>query len=363
MTRDSFKFISKHVAITFPEELSISNKKRGKPDPLGRVRWLLTHLNLRFEDCSQAPREQSIDEGMVRFKGRCSTRQSVANKPIRKRFKVFKRCDSKGYTYHFEVYKGMRASENHEAQDVPSTENKVLDLSRSFREKGHIVAFDRFFSTVPLIDRLHETGINAVGTIDSRKAFQSILFEKNRRKNQFVGRIGGQIDRGEGKHPTPCKAIFMWKDTKTFRVISNYHGSDLTEVQRMNRNGDIRNVTRPKAIVDYGKFMGGVDRANQYASYYERDRRSKKWWHRIFYSLLEMTLVNSWICFNELMDNVNKRDDMTILNFKRRVTMGLLAKGLNIGKPAGRAGNLEGTVHPINEFQNKRRKSRLSTRN
>ena len=84
MTRDRFKFILKHVAITSPEELSISNEQRGKPDPLGRVRRLLTHLNLRFEDCRQALIEQSIDEGMVRFKGRCSIRQSVANKPIRK---------------------------------------------------------------------------------------------------------------------------------------------------------------------------------------------------------------------------------------------------------------------------------------
>jgi hypothetical protein len=257
----------------------------------------------------------------------------------------------------------MRASENHEAQASPSTKNMVLDPCRSLRKKGHIVAFDRFFSTVPLIDRLHEAGMNAVGTIDSRKAFQSILFEKDLRKNQFVGRIGGQIDRGEGEDPTPHKVIFIWKDTKAFRVISNYHGSDLTEVQRMNRNGDIRNVTCPKAIADYGMFMGGVDRANQYASYYERDRRSKKWWHRIFYSLLEMTLVNSWICFNELMDNVDKKDNMTILDFKRSVTMGLLAKGLNIGKPAGRAENLEGTVHPSAEVKNKRRKRRLSTRN
>jgi hypothetical protein len=72
----------------------------------------------------------------------------------------------------------MRASENHEAQATPSTENMVLDLCRSLRKKGHIVAFDRFFSTVPLIDRLHEAGINAVGTLDSRKAFQPILFEK-----------------------------------------------------------------------------------------------------------------------------------------------------------------------------------------
>ena len=159
--------------------------------------------------------------------------------------------------------------------------DSVLDLCRSLRKKGHIVDFDRFFSTVPLIDRLHEAGINAVGTIDSRKAFQPILFEKDLRQNQFVGRIGGQIDRGED--PTPRKAIFTRKDTKAFRVISNYHGSDLTERQRMNRNGDIRNETCPKAIADYGKFMGGVDSAHQYASYYERDRRSKKWWQRIFY--------------------------------------------------------------------------------
>ena len=45
------------------------------------------------------------------------------------------------------------------------------------------------------------------------------------------------------------------------------------------------------------------------------------------------------------------------------MTTGLLAKGLNIGKPTGRAGNLEGTVHPSAEFKNKRRKSGLSTRN
>jgi hypothetical protein len=66
--------------------------------------------------------------------------------------------------------------------------------------------------------------------------------------------------------------------------------------------------------------------------------------------------MNLWI-------TLTKKDDMTILDFKRSVTMGLLAKDLNIGKPAGSAGNLEGTVHPTAEVKNKRRKSRLSTRN
>jgi hypothetical protein len=81
----------------------------------------------------------------------------------------------------------------------------------------------------------------------------------------------------------------MWNDTKTFRVISNYHGSDLVEVQRKQKNGSNKMKTCPKAFADYGKYMGGVDTANQLRSYYERDRRSKKWWHRLFYFLLETT--------------------------------------------------------------------------
>ena len=75
------------------------------------------------------------------------------------------------------------------------------------------------FRPFPAVDRLHEAGINAVGTIDSRKAFQPIIIEKNLRQNQFVDRIAGQIERELGEDPTPRKAIFMWKDTKAFRVI------------------------------------------------------------------------------------------------------------------------------------------------
>ena len=91
------------------------------------------------------------------------------------------------------------------------------------RGQGHIVAFDRFFSSIPLVDRLHGIGVNAVGTTNKSKADQPILFESDLRKDEFVGRIGGK---------GPREAIFMWYDPKTFRVISNYHGWDLVEVKR-----------------------------------------------------------------------------------------------------------------------------------
>jgi hypothetical protein len=48
----------------------------------------------------------------------------------------------------------------------------------------------------------------------------------------------------------------MWHDTKTFRVISNYHGSDLVEVQRKQKDDKYKMKTCPKAFADYGKYMG-----------------------------------------------------------------------------------------------------------
>ena len=53
-------------------------------------------------------------------------------------------------------------------------------------------------------------------------------------------------------------------------------------------------------VVDrYNQGMGGVDKANQYAVYYSIDRKSKKWWRKLVFYLLEVTIVNSYILYKE----------------------------------------------------------------
>jgi hypothetical protein len=357
MTRDRFKFITAHIAIASPAEIEENDRERDKNDPLGRIRWLIDNLNARFGNFRQSPRAQSIDESMVKFKGRSSIKQRMPNKPVKSGFKIFSRCDSEGYTYAFEIYQGQRESENHAAQAGRSAEETVFDMCFPLKGKGHIVAFDRFFSSIPLVDRLYDIGVNAVGTIKKSKADQPILFEKDLRKDQYVGRIGGK---------GPRKAIFMWHDTKTFRVISNYHGSDLVEVERRQKDGKKKMKTCPKAFADYGKYMGGVDTANQLRAYYERDRRVLKWWHRILFSLLETTIVNSWIIYKDLVKRnmaIGNKDGKPheLLHFKRSVTMSLLARGLNSERlRAGRIGRLAPKIHLSAQAKNKRRKSNLS---
>lgn len=60
-------------------------------------------------------------------------------------------------------------------------------------------------------------------------------------------------------------------------------------------NGSSVGVVCPKAIVDYNSWMGGVDRFDQKRNAHPIDRRSKKWWHRIFYFLFDAAAVNAFL--------------------------------------------------------------------
>jgi hypothetical protein len=55
---------------------------------------------------------------------------------------------------------------------------------------------------------------------------------------------------------------------------------------------------KPTVILEYTKFMGGVDRADQYCGCYGFARRSYKWWKKLFFWLMEVAVVNSYIPYS-----------------------------------------------------------------
>jgi hypothetical protein len=84
-------------------------------------------------------------------------------------------------------------------------------------------------------------------TINKSKADQPIFFESDLEKDDFVGRIGGK---------GPCKAVFMWYETKAFRVISNYYGSDLVEVETKQKNGQYKEENLSESLCRLRKVYG-----------------------------------------------------------------------------------------------------------
>jgi len=71
---------------------------------MGKVRPLMTMLNERFQLFWPVENELSIDESMVPYYGRHSTKQFIRGKPIRFGYKLWCLNTRLGYLIQFDPY-------------------------------------------------------------------------------------------------------------------------------------------------------------------------------------------------------------------------------------------------------------------
>ena len=57
--------------------------------------------------------------------------------------------------------------------------------------------------------------------------------------------------------------------------------------------------SKPVVVDNYNKYMLGVDRFDQRMSYYQFVRKSVCWWMKVFFWMLEVAVVNSYILYSE----------------------------------------------------------------
>ena len=64
--------------------------------------------------------------------------------------------------------------------------------------------------------------------------------------------------------------------------------SETGTVMRKNKDGPRTVVSCPLPVKIYNEKMGGVDLADCKRQVYSCSRKSKKWWHRLFYFFLDV---------------------------------------------------------------------------
>lgn len=142
---------------------------------------------------------------------------------------------------------------------------------------------------------------------------------------------------------------WKWKDNKIVNFVSNFHGSEETTVLRKQKNGTKSTVICPRSVKDYNAYMGGVDTADRLRALYCVDRKSPKWWHRIFWGVLDIAFVNAYVVHGLIIEK------STVKDFRRSVAQGLMTmKNLTKKKRASK----DNISSPCS---NKRRKIDFST--
>ena len=82
---------------------------------------------------------------------------------------------------------------------------------------------------------------------------------------------------------------------------------------------------KPYAVVHYNKFMKGIDRADQYLSYYSVLRKTVKWSKKVVLYLLKCALFNTFFVYRTL--NTNKK--VKYKNFLHKVGRSWIAEAQN----------------------------------
>lgn len=306
ISRDRFMLLASKLYFSPPD----------KPPDVSKTYYvdeLISCLKYTYSRCRQDSQYQSIDESMTKFKGRSSLKQYMPLKPTKRGIKLWLRCDAdSGYTYDIQVYSGRESPTSTSSKNGSLTlgERVVKSLASTIKSKDVVLCFDRFFTSVNLLETLNYA---ALGTCMAN------------RKN--VPTIGGKLQRGQSAFRCTSTGLLCvkWQDTKEVLLMSNCHNPNLTTVTKRTKTGDQETIECPEAIAFYRKKMGGVDRADQFIGMYNHDRKSAKWWKKVFYTCLSMSAVNAWILYNDVR---RKNEQIPYLSFMVTLAEELITQGM-----------------------------------
>jgi hypothetical protein len=72
--------------------------------------------------------------------------------------------------------------------------------------------------------------------------------------------------------------------------------------------------------------MGAVDMFDQYRSYVQIELRSRKFWHPLFWFIIESALINAWLLYKATREKAMLPLEYTLFTFRKSVALALAAE-------------------------------------
>jgi hypothetical protein len=278
-TRDRYMELLRYFHISPPSASSSSSS------PLSKVEPLLSELSSSFPAFYHPDQALVVDEAVVGYKGRSEMKQYIKNKPTKWGYKVWCLASS-NYLLGFHVYQGRRSRSG-----ISSPHDAVIHLTSNYQHRDHILYLDRGFTSPILLDELLRRGIRCCGTVSkNRKDLpkEMISTASQLEDNEYAYRQRGEL------------GALVWKDRRLVYLLTTHTSPQATTaVKRRSENGDTIERSVPTAVVEYNQHKSGVDTVDQLHSYYSIGRRSKKWWPRLAWWLIDMCIINAYSLFTQ----------------------------------------------------------------
>ena len=303
--------------------LHLSHEEEGVPAKrVDKVKPLIDLLIPRFQANYVPSQCLAVDETMVGFRGRFGPKQYMPKKPVKYGIKAFTLADSaEGYVLNILLYTGSETLGfvNPEYNTLPIPAQVVVHLMEPFLQKGHHVYTDRYYTSIPLAKKLKEEGTAFTGTV-----------MRNRVGLPDAIRFGTRLSDDEIRAFRDDDNILAmeWRAAKKKISVIMVSTDDTAQTCEVTSRSTGRQHIKPKVVDSYNQCMNGVDRADQHTVYYAFVRKCRKWWRKVFFWLLEVTVVNSYVLYS----NTNSHR-LTHLEYRRRIVDSLAARHIMTAPP------------------------------
>lgn len=306
--------ISRSTYLSIKQNLHLAdNSNLDKNDKLSKVRPYVRLLNENFMQHDIYSTNLSIDEQMIPYYGKHSSKMFMKGKPVRFGYKVWCLCSSDGYLYNFEIYTGKSQEKS---ADLGLGGDVVTRLLKVVKDPSNcFIYFDNFFTSLSLLYELSRLGFYATGTIRDNRLGKSPLLSMKEMKKESRGKYDSVYDDKQGI------SVVRWNDNSVVTIASNWDSAEPTNFAKRYSRKDKKSVsiTQPKVIAHYNENMGGVDLLDNFVAMYRINVKGKKWWWPIFTNFLDVAKVNAWRLYRLTID-----PQIPLLDFQRNVAVSLL---------------------------------------
>jgi len=266
-------------------------------DRLWKLGTIFDTLNQAYAKFYNPSEHLAVGDLIVKFQDEVIFRQYIPKKRKCVSIRIYKLCDESGYTYDMSVYLGQDSRSATDSMTVAHA--TVRHFTRRVEGLGHKIFMDKFFSSPRLFDDLETHKINSCGTVwANRKDLPPDFGLKNLK-----------LKRGDVRVRTRGGlTALVWKDRQEVYMLTNMDQPP-AEGNLCDRNHPVK----PHIVKRYNWHMGCVDNSDRMANSYSISRHTFKWTTKLFFHLLDLTILNSWILLSSCGAKYSHRDFRLLL--------------------------------------------------
>ena len=297
-SRSRFKSILRFIRF----DDSNTRRQRLEVDKIAPISDIWKMMNENLYKFYKPTENLTIDEQLFPYRGRTRFTQYIPSKPAKYGIKIWWICDAETkFPLQGNIYTGKSGNIREKAQG----ERVVKELAVFYKNSGRNICMDNFFTTLPVTKFLLGWNLTVVGTLKKNKPYIPKAMAPSKTRELYSTVFGF--------HEKITICSYVPNKNKAVILLSSMHLDTATR-------GDEKK--KPEIILHYNKNKSGVDTMDQMLTRYSTKRRTNRWPLTIFFNMLDISSLATYIIYYENNYMLKKR------KFERRMFLRQLGEEL-----------------------------------